>query len=67
MTVGALKKLLESLDDDLPIIVVAPCEDEDGDDCETWFQVHEVASRMDADTGEEYAEFACTPLDDHSK
>jgi hypothetical protein len=63
MTVGALKKLLESLDDDLPIIVVAPCEDEDGDDCETWFQVHEVTPAMDSDTAEEYAKFDCTRLD----
>jgi hypothetical protein len=63
MTVGELKKLLEPLDDGLPVIVVAPCLDEDGDDCETWFQVHEVASEMDADTAEEYAKFDCTRLD----
>ena len=63
MTVGDLKKLLEPLDDGLPIILVAPCLDEDGDDCETWFSVHAVASEMDADTGEEYAKFDCTRLD----
>jgi len=63
MTVGILRKLLEPLDDALPIIVVAPREDPDGDDCETWFQVRDVESKMDGDTAEEYAEFACTRLD----
>lgn len=67
MTVGDLKKLLEPLDDALPIIVIAPCEDEDGDDCETWFQVHGVEIAMDHDTAEEYAEFACTRLDFETK
>jgi hypothetical protein len=63
MTVGDLKKLLDPLDDGLPIIVVAPCQDEDGDDCETWFQLHGVVISMDSDTAEEYAKFDCTPLD----
>ena len=67
MTVGILKKLLEQLDDALPIIVVAPCMDEDGDDCETWFQVRDVTKTLDADIAEEYAQFDCVPLDDHSK
>jgi hypothetical protein len=64
MTVGALKKLLEPLDDALPIIVVAPCEDADGDDCETWFSLREVTGETDADIAEEYAHFACTRLED---
>jgi len=64
MTVGDLKKLLAPLDDALPIIVVAPCLDEDGDDCETWFSVREVTREMDADIAEEYAHFACTRLED---
>lgn len=64
MTIGELKKLLAPLDDALTIIVVGPCPDEEGDDCETWFSVREVACEMDADIGEEYAHFACTRLDD---
>lgn len=67
MTVGDLKKLLDALDDALPIIVVAPCEDEDGDDCETWFQVHNVTRQMDADIAEEYAHVDCSRLDDLQK
>jgi hypothetical protein len=63
MTVGDLKKLLAPLDDALPVIVVAPCLDEDGDDCETWFSVRAVTAKMDEDTGEEYANFECDRLD----
>ena len=66
MTVGALKTLLDPLDDALPIIVVAPCMDEDGDECATWFQLRAVTSELDADIAEEYAHFDCTPLDDKS-
>ncbi len=64
MTIGALKKLLGPLDDGLPVIVAGPCLDGDGDDCETWFQVDEVTVKMDEDTGEEYARFGCSRLDD---
>ena len=63
MTVGDLKKLLAPLDDAMPVIVVGPCLDADGDDCETWFQVHAVTTEMDADTAEEYAKFDCSRLD----
>ena len=63
MTVGNLKKLLEQLDDALPVIVVGPCVDEDGDDCETWFQLTAVTRELDADIAEEYAHLDCVRLD----
>ena len=67
MTVGELKKLLAPMDDALPIIVVAPCLDEDGDDCETWFQLRAVTRELDADIAEEYAHLDCVRLDDLEK
>jgi hypothetical protein len=63
MTVGDLKKLLGPMNDALPVIVVAPCMDEDGDECQTWFQLREVTRKLDADIAEEYAHLDCTPLD----
>jgi hypothetical protein len=64
MTIGDLKKLLAPLEDALPIIVVGPCLDEDGDEAEAWFQPSSINLKMDADTAEEYAQFACSRLDD---
>jgi hypothetical protein len=63
MTVGMLRKLLEPLDDGMTIIVTGPCLDDDGDECEAWFSLQHVNLKMDSDTGEEYAQFACTRLD----
>jgi hypothetical protein len=60
MTVGELKKLLEPIDDELPVIVAAPFEE--GHD-ETLFQVHAVEAMVDQDTEEEYCELECTRLD----
>lgn len=64
MTIGALKKLLEPFDDGVHIIIVGPVLDEDGDETEAWFAVRDVTCEMDADTGEDYARFACTRLED---
>jgi hypothetical protein len=63
MTVAQLKQLLEPLDDGMTIIVTGPCLDEDGDECEAWFSLQDENLKMDSDTGEEYAQFGCTRLD----
>jgi hypothetical protein len=63
MTVGILRTLLAPLADDLTIIVTGPCLDDDGDEAEAWFSLQAVNVKMDSDTGEEYARFGCTRLD----
>ena len=65
MTVGELKKVLATLDDALPIIVVTPCADEpDADELDTWFQLRDVSRKLDADIAELYARFDCIPLNE---
>jgi hypothetical protein len=63
MRVGALKKQLEPLDDDLVIIVICPVLDDDGDESETWCGLRDVTSEIDRDTAEDYARFGCVPLE----
>ena len=64
MTVRQLQKLLEPLDDDLSIIVVAPVMDDDGDQSEAWFGIREVTCEMDSDIAEDYARFRCVPIEE---
>ncbi|HXJ73081.1 MAG TPA: hypothetical protein VNM37_09510 [Candidatus Dormibacteraeota bacterium] len=64
MTVGQLKKQLESLDDGLEIIVIGPVTDDDGDEAETWFRLRDVCREMDSDTAEFYAHFECVPIEE---
>ena len=66
MTVGNLKKLLDPLDDKLLIIIVGLVEDDDGDESEVWFGLRDVTSEIDQDTAEDYAKFACVPIEDAS-
>jgi hypothetical protein len=65
MTVGMLRKLLAPYEDAMTIIVTGPCLDDDGDEAEAWFSLQDVNVKMDADTGEEYARFGCTRLDNY--
>jgi hypothetical protein len=60
MTIGELKAAIGLLSETLDIVISVPIEDEDGDTVERWFELAGVRIKLNPDTAEGYAHFACT-------
>jgi hypothetical protein len=59
MTIGQLREKIKDLEDSLEIEILAPIEDQDGDEVDASFDLVAVNSEMDGDTGEDHAVFQC--------
>jgi hypothetical protein len=65
MTIGSLKKLLDPLEDNLEIIIVGSILDDDGDDERlAWFELRDVAVKLNVDTTEDYVRLDCERIED---